>query len=147
MIVLDTSIKELEIPYMSTDEEVEGGDGVDVGDYLAELMRMLLRVSSGPLTVRRVPGSWHEVAAVGSAPVAKFTRQADAALFVRVVGDLRAETAALVEVLTQHRDDGSGSCGQDGQPVPCTTRRLVLAQLKPRAVALETVAPARAVSS
>ena len=132
---------------MSADEEVEYGDGIDVGDYLAELTKMLLRVSPGPLTIRRSPGSWHQVAAAGGAPVAKFTRVPDAVLFVRALADLRAGTAALIEVLTQHGDDGSGFCGQDGQTVPCTTRRLVLEQLGPRIVALDAALPARAVSS
>lgn len=112
---------------MSADQDVE----VDVGDYLAGLMKTLLRASPGPLVIRR-SGAWHEVAVVGGAPIAKFTRGPDSVLFVRAWADLRVGTAALVEVVAQHRDDGSGCCGHDGQQVPCTTRRLVISQLGPR---------------
>lgn len=132
--VIDIPTYELGIAYMSSD----CGDGADVWAYLASLMRTLLRVSPGPFATRRIRGGWHEVSAGGRDAVARFTRPPDAALFVRAVADLRAVTAALLEVLTLHLDDGAGSCRQDGQQVPCTTRRAITDQLGPRITALQT---------
>ena len=67
--------------------------------------------------------------------LATFAREADARLFARGLGDLRSLAAAVVETLGLHRDTGGGLCAQDGQPMPCLTRQVLIAQLGSRAVA------------
>lgn len=110
----------------------------DIGGYLAGLMKLVLRASPSPLVIRQQRrGGYAVEAASGGAPVARFTREPDAELFIRALGDLRAQSAALVEVLGQHQDGGTGVCRQDSQPVPCTTRRILAAELGPRAATLE----------
>ena len=124
---------------MSAEQGLAAGPGqpADVGAYAVELMRLLLHVSPGPIAIRTSRPGRHEVTTEAGTPIAKFTRAPDAALFVRALADLRAQTAAVVDVLAQHRDNGAGCCEQDGQQVPCTTRQLIIAQLGPRVRALE----------
>jgi len=109
--------------------EVQGS----VGDYLAGLTRLLVRASPGPLAVSRTSGSRYAVTG-GSAqrPVATMGREADARLFARALPDLRVLATAVAEVLGRHHDDGAGRCVEDGQPVPCTTRRVLEDELCPR---------------
>lgn len=116
---------------------MSGVQNLEVGGYLAELMQLVLRATPGPLVVSRAADGGYAVASAnGSRPVATFVRQADAELFARALPGLRAETAAVIEALGQHHDDGTGVCAQDGQAVPCTTRRIVITQLLPRAAVL-----------
>jgi hypothetical protein len=112
-------------------------EALDIGDYLAELMKVVMRASPGPFSVSRAAGDWYEVSAVtGTArPIAAFARRTDAELFVRALPDLRAGVAALVETVGVHRDAGAGVCAQDGQKVPCLTRRVLIVQLMRRAEA------------
>lgn len=108
----------------------EGG----VGGYLADLARLTARGSAGPFRLGRADDGGHTVTPTeGRRPLAIFARRPDAELFVRALPDLRAMAAALVETLGLHRDAGGGVCAQDGQQVPCLTRRVLIAQLPPRA--------------
>ena len=108
----------------------EGG----VGGYLADLARLTARGSAGPFRLGRADDGGHTVTAAGGRrPLAIFARRADAEFFVRALSDLRALAAALVETLGLHRDGGGGVCAQDGQEVPCSTRRVIVAQLPLRA--------------
>lgn len=105
-----------------------------VGGYLADLARLTARGSAGPFRLSQVDDGGHAVTAAGGRrPLAIFARQADAEFFVRALSDLRAMAAALVETLGLHRDTGGGVCAQDGQQVPCLTRRVIIAQLPPLA--------------
>ena len=118
---------------ISTMQEVQD---VPIGNYLAGLMELVLRASTGPFVIEQGTGSWHTVTAERGGPaLATFAQRADAELFARALPDLRAATAALVETLGLHRDAGFGRCAQDGQEVPCLTQRVLTAQLAPRAAA------------
>jgi hypothetical protein len=110
---------------------------LDLGDYFTGLMTVVMRASPGPFSVSRAAGDWYEVSALAGAarPIATFARRTDAELFVRALSDLRAGVAALVETVGVHRDTGAGVCAQDGQKVPCLTRRVLIAQLMPPAEA------------
>ena len=109
---------------------------VDVGDYLAGLTELVLRASPGPFLINQPTGRGHTVTAVnGRHPLATFTHRGDAELFTRAPADLRAAAAALVETLGLHRDAGGGLCAQDSQQMSCLTRRVLIAQLAPRAAA------------
>lgn len=113
-----------------------GVQDVEVGDYLAELMGLVLRASPGPFEINSTAAGTHEVTVAGGGRlVATFARQVDADLFAQALSALRAETAVLIEALGQHHDDGTGVCAQDGQVLPCTTRRIFTTQLTPRAAA------------
>lgn len=113
-----------------------GGHEGEVGGYLADLAQVMARASSGPFVIGRSSDGGHTVTAVeGRRPLATFARRVDAELFALALPDLRAAAAALVETLGLHRDTGTGVCAQDGQEMQCLTRRVVIAQLAPRAAA------------
>lgn len=115
---------------------MSGVHDVDVGDYLAGLTELVLRATPGPFVINQPAGDGHTVMATnGRRPLATFTHRGDAELFARAPADLRAAAAALVETLGLHRDAGAGACAQDGQQVPCLTRRILIAQLAPRTAA------------
>jgi hypothetical protein len=65
-------------------------------------------------------------------PVAVVDRRSDAEIFARDRLDLRALVTGIGEVLGRHHDDGEGRCSQDGQPLPCDTRRELVKQVVPR---------------
>ena len=107
-----------------------------VSAYLADLMALVSRASPEPLTTTRRPSGVYQVQAVSvRRPLATFTRDADAALFVTAVSDLRALAAAVAELLARHHGDGRGRCVGCAQRTPCRTRRLITCELTPRATA------------
>jgi hypothetical protein len=65
-------------------------------------------------------------------PVGEVNRRSDAEIFARDRLDLRALVTGIAEVLGRHHDDGEGRCSQDGQPLPCETRRDLVRRVMPR---------------
>ena len=107
--------------------------GDQVGRYLDDLMRLVGRATPGPLEVQRQPDRRYALTTPAGRLVAVVNRGPDAEVFARDRLDLRALVAGVAEVIGRHHDDGSGCCVEDGQQVPCITRRELQAQLAPRA--------------
>src|SRR2546430_2220207 len=93
-----------------------------VGSYLADLMRLIVRASPGPLTAIRRPSGAYQIRTRSiRRPLATFARGADADLYVTAAADLRALAGTVAELLAGHRDDGRGQCVACGQHSPCRT--------------------------
>jgi hypothetical protein len=106
---------------------------VSVGAYLASLMDRVVAASPGPLTTTQRRSGAYEVGAVSvRRPVATFSRRGDAALFVAAQADLRALGGAVNELVAAHRGDSGGRCACCGESQPCTTLRIIAAELAPR---------------
>ena len=65
-------------------------------------------------------------------PVGEVNRRSDAEIFARDRLDLWALATGIAEVLGRHHDDGEGRCSQDGQLLPCDTRRELVRRVMPR---------------
>jgi hypothetical protein len=107
-----------------------------VSVYLGDLLTLVSRASHEPLTMTKERAGVCQVR-TGSVrrPLATFTRYGDAALFVTAVTDLRALATAVAELLAMHHGDDRGLCVDCAQRSPCQTRRLINAELAPRATA------------
>lgn len=104
-----------------------------VGDYLAGVMDLVVRASPGPFRIEPAAGGRYALRTETGRAVATVNREDDAKVFARDRLDLRVLVTAVAELLGWHYDDGTGHCAKDGEPVPCTTRRLFDAELSPRA--------------
>jgi N12 class adenine-specific DNA methylase len=104
-----------------------------VARYLDDLMAMVARATPGQLSIDRTPDRRYTLTTTTGQLVAVVNRRSDADVFARDRLDLRALVAGVAEVVGRHHDDGTGACEQDGQPMPCVTRRDLDLQLAPRA--------------
>lgn len=105
-----------------------------VGDYLADLMALVVRATPGPFTITRgTDGRWNVASTYGGQQLAGVAREADAKLIARALPAVRSLASATAEVLALHHDDGDGGCTECGQPMDCRTRRAVSNELAPRA--------------
>ena len=91
--------------------------------YLRDLMAMVARATPGAFVIGRTGDR---------RPVAVVNRRSDAEIFARDRLDMRALVTGIAEVLGRHHDDGEGRCSQDGQPLPCDTRREFVRRVMPR---------------
>jgi len=104
-----------------------------VGEYLGDLMDLVVRASPGPFAVvHRSTGRWEITRAPTGAVVATTSRQADAQLLAAALPAIRGLASALAAVLGQHRDLGGRICAADGQQMPCATRRAIEDELRSR---------------
>jgi hypothetical protein len=101
----------------------------ELGRYLDDLMALVARATPGPFAIGRTPDRRYALTAANGRPVAVVNRRSDAEVFARDRLDLRALVLGVAEVLGRHHDDGEGRCAQDGQPVPCETRRELATRL------------------
>ncbi|MBI1757962.1 MAG: hypothetical protein HYR62_01820 [Actinobacteria bacterium] len=81
------------------------------------------------LAVSHTEGRWDLIDPDQDQVVASFARPEDLDLFARAPAALRILTTALAEVRLAHRGPAGGTCPTDGQPVPCSTTRLLAAHL------------------
>ena len=103
------------------------------GDYLGDLMNLVVRASPGPFTVvRGGRGRWQIVRAGANYVVASVSRHVDAELLAVALPAIRALSSAVAGVLAQHREAGDGTCGGCGRPMPCPTREAIEHELAPR---------------
>jgi hypothetical protein len=100
--------------------------------YLDELMALVARATPGMLRVEPTANRRYALRTSSGRLVGVLNRRPDAELFARDRLDLRALVIGVAEVYGRHHDDGSGHCAQDGEPVPCSTRRELRMQLAPR---------------
>jgi hypothetical protein len=100
--------------------------------YLRDLMAMVARATPGPFVIGRTGDRRYALTAQNGRTVAVVNRRCDAEIFARDRLDLRALVIAVAEVLGRHHDDGEGHCSQDGQPLPCDTRRELVRRVMPR---------------
>lgn len=104
-----------------------------VGQYLEDLMTAVARATPGPLSVDRGSDGRYLLRTSTGGLVAVVNRSADAEVFARDRLDLRALVTGVAEVIGRHRDNGSGRCAEDGQPMSCLTLRELEQHLGPRA--------------
>jgi hypothetical protein len=100
--------------------------------YLRDLMAMVARATPGRFVVGRTRDRRYALTAQDGRAVAVVNRRSDAEIFARDRLDLRALVAGVAEVLGRHHDDGEGRCSQDGQSLPCDTRRELVRRVTPR---------------
>jgi len=91
--------------------------------YLRDLMALVARATPGLLMIGRTTDRRYALTDQSGRPVALVNRRSDAEVFARDRLDLRALVVGVAEVLGRHHDDGEGRCSQDGQSLPCETRR------------------------
>jgi hypothetical protein len=109
------------------------GQEDQIGRYLGELMALVARATPGAFSVERTTDRRYALTTENGRLVAVVNRRSDADLFARDRLDLRALVSGVAEVLSRHHPDGRGKCAQDGELMPCTTRRDLGLQLGQRA--------------
>lgn len=100
--------------------------------YLRDLMAMVARATPGAFVIGRTGDRRYALTAQDGRRVAVVNRRSDAEIFARDRLDMRALVTGIAEVLGRHHDDGEGRCSQDGQPLPCDTRRELVRRVMPR---------------
>jgi hypothetical protein len=100
--------------------------------YLRDLMAMVARATPGAFVIGRTGDRRYALTAQDGRHVAVVNRRSDAEIFARDRLDLRALVTGIAEVLGRHHDDGEGRCSQDGQSLPCDTRRELVRRVMPR---------------
>ena len=100
--------------------------------YLRDLMAMVARATPGAFVIGRTGDRRYALTAQDGRHVAVVNRRSDAEIFARDRLDLRALVTGIAEVLGLHHDDGEGRCSQDGQSLPCDTRRELVRRVMPR---------------
>jgi hypothetical protein len=104
--------------------------------YLRDLMAMVARATPGAFVIGRTGDRRYALTAPDGHHVAVVNRRSDAEIFARDRLDLRALVTGIAEVLGRHHDDGEGRCSQDGQSLPCDTRRELARRVTPRSQAI-----------
>jgi len=107
-------------------------DETELDRYLSDLMAMVARATPGRLVIGRTGDRRYALTAPDGRPVGEVNRRSDAEIFARDRLDLRALVTGIAEVLGRHHDDGEGRCSQDGQLLPCDTRRELVRRVMPR---------------
>ena len=100
--------------------------------YLSDLMVMVARATPGRLVIGRTGDRRYALTASDGRSVGVVDRRSDAEIFARDRLDLRALVTGIAEVIGRHHDDGEGRCSQDGQPLPCDTRRDLIRLVMPK---------------
>ncbi len=103
----------------------------DLDRYLRDLMSMVAQATPGRLVIGRTADRQYALTAMDGRRVAVVGRRSDAEIFARDRLDLRALATGITEVLRRHHDDGEGRCSQDGQSLPCDTRRELVRRVMP----------------
>ena len=105
---------------------------VELDRYLRDLMALVARATPGSFVIGRTADRRYALTDQSGRPVAVVNRRSDAEVFARDRLDLRALVVGVAEVIGRHHDDGEGRCSQDGQSMPCDTRREFAKRLAPR---------------
>jgi hypothetical protein len=108
----------------------------DVDRYLSVVMAMVARATPGRFVIGRTGDRRYTPTAVDRRTVGVVEGRSDAEIFARDRLDLRAEVTGITELLGRHHDDREGRCSQDGQPLPCDTRRELIRRVMPRGQAI-----------